>query len=51
MKKVCSKCGLSKETSDFSKNSSSPDGLQHRCKECFKEHYRSRREFLLKTNR
>lgn len=34
--KVCTKCGVEKPHSDFSKYKSSPDGLRYWCKECFK---------------
>ena len=32
--KVCSRCGQSKPRSEFHKNASRKDGLQHECKEC-----------------
>jgi len=31
---ICSCCKVNKLTNDFSKNSSRPSGLQHRCKQC-----------------
>lgn len=35
--KKCPKCGMLKDTSEFNKNSSSPDGLQGYCKVCQSE--------------
>lgn len=32
--KVCNKCGLSKDESEFNKNKAKSDGLQARCKLC-----------------
>lgn len=32
--KVCSQCGIEKETTEFHKNSRSKDGLSAMCKEC-----------------
>ena len=37
MKKRCSKCGIEKDESEFSKNGSSADGFGYRCKECNQE--------------
>lgn len=34
MKKVCSKCGVEKESSEFHKQSSKQDGLRPECKKC-----------------
>lgn len=36
--KTCPKCLLEKPSSDFWKQTSAPDGLQHRCKQCFYEY-------------
>lgn len=33
-KKVCHKCGEEKPVKNFSKNTNSPDRLQHECKQC-----------------
>ena len=33
-KKICTKCGLPKSLDEFSKNKSTPDGLERWCKEC-----------------
>jgi len=38
MLKKCYKCGLEKDTSDFSKNKSKKDGLACSCKSCRKEY-------------
>lgn len=35
--KVCNKCGVEKPFDQFSKRKASKDGLQFKCKECFKE--------------
>jgi hypothetical protein len=35
--KVCSKCGVEKNESDFSKHKNTKDGLQFQCKKCFNE--------------
>jgi len=36
--KVCSKCKVDKDESEFAKESVAKDGLQSRCKKCQKEH-------------
>lgn len=36
-KKRCSKCGLIKSVSEFYKNKSSRDGLDHYCRKCNSE--------------
>jgi hypothetical protein len=38
--KVCPKCTLSKNTSEFSKDKSSVDGLQKQCKSCKSDHFK-----------
>lgn len=42
--KLCTKCGITKEISEFNKNKTKPDGLQSKCKECHRkytrEHYK-----------
>jgi hypothetical protein len=47
-KKVCPKCGLEKDLSEFSKNKASKDGLMWRCKECHSQynsqHYKDNKE-------
>lgn len=40
--KVCTKCNIEKDTSFFSKKSSSPDGLRTYCKQCSSEIERNR---------
>ena len=37
--KVCTKCKIEKELSEFGKRKDSKDGLLSRCKPCFKEYY------------
>ncbi len=56
--KVCGTCKLNKTTSEFSKLSNSPDGLNKCCKECYKHVRRPNRKIvtssedkLLKCNR
>lgn len=39
--KRCALCSFNKDESEFSKNSSRPDGLQTYCKPCFKEKYKA----------
>jgi hypothetical protein len=38
--KVCIKCTLPKNTSEFSKDKSTGDGLQQQCKSCKSEHFK-----------
>lgn len=50
-KKICSKCKIEKDTSEFSKNKSKTDGFQHSCKECnkiYKQKYRSENKDKIK---
>ena len=42
--KRCTKCGIEKAASEFSKNKSNKDGLQPRCKGCVKLHYEANKE-------
>lgn len=48
--KQCSKCGKVKAIEHFYKLTSSPSGLQSRCKECCKSHYEENKEYLLKQH-
>lgn len=53
--KTCSRCGIEKELSAFSKRSSRPSGVQSKCKDCetevrrqyYKPHEYARRKFKL----
>lgn len=36
--KTCSRCKQTKDVSEFSKDSSTPDGLQYYCKECQRQY-------------
>lgn len=51
MKKTCSKCGVSKAFSEFSKRSASFDGLQSQCKVCkqaqSKKYYKQNKSYFL----
>ncbi|MDD4242893.1 MAG: hypothetical protein PHG08_01140 [Bacilli bacterium] len=42
--KVCSKCGIEKDESEFNKDSRHRDGLQSSCKKCTKDYYKSNAE-------
>lgn len=49
MSRICSACGVAKEAVDFPKNSSSPDGLYSKCRDCTriaKAAYRARPEVV-----
>jgi 5-methylcytosine-specific restriction endonuclease McrA len=48
--KICSACKQEKSFDDFYKLSSSPTGLQSRCKACAKKHYEENKEYLLKQH-
>jgi hypothetical protein len=36
--KICSKCGIEKELSEFGKDKHNIDGLSYKCKECKNEY-------------
>ena len=42
MSKVCTKCGIEKEESEFYVRKASPDGLMPKCKDCTKAYQRAR---------
>ena len=42
--KTCTKCGVEKDVSEFSKNKKNKDGLKYWCKLCVKEDYEANRE-------
>ena len=54
--KVCSKCKKKKDESEFGKNKSKIDGLQHNCKKCQREYakkhyYKNENYYLEKAKR
>lgn len=53
--KICTICNISKNESFFNKKKSSKDGLQNRCKSCFKlfhqEHYALNKDYYKKKAR
>jgi NAD-dependent SIR2 family protein deacetylase len=49
--KVCIKCKKEKDKNDFHKNSRSKDGLQIKCKDCFKEYSLKNREQIRLYNK
>jgi len=53
--KICSKCKIQKDLSDFYKSKSSNDGLYSVCKECDKqrclEYYKSNSEYIIKKKK
>lgn len=52
--KICTKCGIEKELSEFYKDKSKPDGHRPNCKECikiYKKNYRDKnKENIKKSN-
>ena len=44
MGKVCSKCKVEKDLTEFGKYSASKDGLRHECKPCRKSYYQNNKE-------
>jgi hypothetical protein len=49
--KTCSKCSIEKDESEFSKNKSKSDGLNHYCKKCYKEYYNLKKDLILKKRK
>jgi hypothetical protein len=53
--KICSKCKIQKDVSNFYKSKSSNDGLYNVCKECDKkrclEYYKSNSEYIIKKKK
>lgn len=45
--KVCSKCGVEKELTEYQKDKSKRDGLSYSCKVCKKEYYVKNKERIL----
>ena len=45
--KTCTKCGVEKDVSEFSKNINAKDGLFAWCKSCYKKHYEVNREKII----
>jgi len=48
--KVCCCCSVAKPLAEFSKQSKSKDGLQHRCKDCFRAYRLEHREHLQRVS-
>ena len=42
--KICTKCGIEKDETEFTKDSSNKDGLYYRCRDCGREYYETNRE-------
>lgn len=40
MTKVCTKCGVEKELSEYGKKKSGKNGIASKCKSCYKEYYK-----------
>lgn len=49
--KVCTKCGESKPTTEFSKNKAAPDGLQYKCKACNRAYAQANRQRITERER
>lgn len=53
--KVCSKCGISKRVTEYSKHSGQKSGLRPDCKECYKltrrKHYEINKNVILNKNK
>ena len=50
MSKVCSKCKVEKDESEFYASPLTVDGLEYCCKECKKEYNKARKEYRRKFN-
>lgn len=46
MSKICSKCKVEKDESEFYINSGSVDGLDYYCKECRKRYSKTKKEYM-----
>lgn len=44
--KICTKCKISKDISNFSKNKNYKDGYQNQCKDCFKQYTKDNKKIL-----
>lgn len=44
--KICSKCKIEKELSEFTKNKRNKDGLHNSCKDCSKDYYNKNKEYI-----
>lgn len=49
--KICSQCGLKKAASEYHKRKKSPDGLQLKCKACFRLYQRENRKRIREVKR
>jgi hypothetical protein len=45
MVKVCTKCKIKKELTEFSKDKNSKDGYYYSCKSCCKEYHQANKEY------
>jgi hypothetical protein len=41
MKRICKKCGKTKDVRAFNKDAAKPDGISYQCAQCKKEYHRS----------
>jgi hypothetical protein len=51
MTKICSKCKIEKDESEFSKSKDKKDGLYCNCKKCIKEHYINNKNKILEKKK
>lgn len=51
MVKVCTKCKIEKEVTEFHKRKIKKDGLSSSCKDCFKQYYQANKEHIKETSR
>ena len=51
MVKVCSKCKVEKEVTEFHKNKIKKDGLNSRCKVCYKQYYEANKKHIKETSK
>jgi hypothetical protein len=51
MIKICTKCKIEKELSEFSKDKTQKDGLRNKCKSCCKEYRQANKEIIKEKNK